>query len=574
MSNANRRMLGEILVARGACQQAHVDAALEEQHRAGTGHLGDILVAMGHVDRAEVTRALGIQAGLEPVDLDRIDVPGSVVARVDGATCALYRIAPVREDPDGALVVALADPVNVNVLQDLSFVVGGEVRAVIADEESVDRWLASHHPDAVGSKGPPGANTAELGALVAEVKSAAGSIDLEDREAMASAAPVVKLLNYILLQAIRDKASDIHLEPFEDDFKVRYRVDGVLFEVEAPPPALAAALVSRVKVMSNLDIAETRVPQDGRIELSLGGKPIDLRVSTMPTVHGESCVLRVLDRSVVSLDLGNIGLRDDDRAQIEGLLTRPHGIVLVTGPTGSGKTTTLYSALNRLNDVERKIITVEDPIEYDLDGIIQVQVADEIEVGYAQVLRTILRQDPDILLVGEIRDGETARIAVEAALTGHLILSTLHTNDAPSTVTRLVDIGIPPYLIVATCEAIVAQRLVRTICVDCREEYDPDDDVLGELGLDRQRLGGRKLAYGRGCETCNFSGHKGRRAIFEIMPLTERLRSMILDEAPTQELRKAAIAQGMRTLRESGQLAVLDGSTSVEEVLRETLLEA
>jgi len=293
----------------------------------------------------------------------------------------------------------------------------------------------------------------------------------------------------------------------------------------------------------------------------------------MPTVHGESCVLRVLDRSVVSLELGNIGLRADDQAQLEALLGRPHGILLVTGPTGSGKTTTLYSCLNKLNDLETKIITVEDPIEYDLDGVVQVQVNEEIEVSYARVLRTILRQDPDILLVGEIRDKETAQIAVEAALTGHLILSTLHTNDAPSTVTRLIDIGIPPYLIVSTLEAIIAQRLVRTICSECREEYLPSDEELHELGLTRADSAGRRFARGKGCERCNYSGHRGRRAIFEIMVLSERLRQLVLDGAPTQDLRAAAITEGMRPLRNSGQLAVLDGSTTVEEVLRETLLD-
>lgn len=562
------RRVGEILVERGECTEEALQRALEEQARNG-GRVGEILVAQGSIDGDQLTRALGIQAGLDPVDLDGLEIPPDVVARMDGASCALYRAVPIRVDDDGALVVALADPLNVNVLPDLAFVVGSEVRGAIASEGAIDRALERHW-----DRGRAGAGDEQLGQAISEAAQATGTMDLEDRAAMAQAAPVVKLLNYILLQAIRDKASDIHLEPFENDFKVRYRVDGVLFEVEAPPPTLAAALVSRVKVMSNLDIAETRVPQDGRIELSLGGRPIDLRVSTMPTVHGEGCVLRVLDRSVVALDLDNVGLRDDDRAALAALLKRPHGIVLVTGPTGSGKTTTLYSALNQLNEVERKIITVEDPIEYDLDGIVQVQVSEEIGVGYAQVLRTILRQDPDILLVGEIRDGETASIAVEAALTGHLILSTLHTNDAPSTVTRLVDIGIPPYLIVATLEAIVAQRLVRTVCPDCRVEYDPDDEVLHQLGLEREHLGGRRFAYGKGCETCNFSGHKGRTAIFEIMVLSEALKQLILDEAPTQELRTAAVREGMRTLREAGHLAVLDGRTTVEEVLRETLDEA
>jgi type IV pilus assembly protein PilB len=562
-ARAQRKPLGAILVERGACGAADVERALAEQKRHG-GHVGDLLVTMGKVTKAQLNEALGVQAGLAPIDLDATSIPPAVAGRLDAATCALFRVVPVREEGK-TLVVALADPLNVNILQDLSFIVGGEVKGVIASEEAVDRVLARLH----GSAEKP-----SMAAMISEVKSGAAGMDLEDSKAMAAAAPVVKLLNYILLQAIRDKASDVHLEPFEGDFKVRYRVDGVLFEVQAPPSTLAPALISRVKVMSNLDIAETRIPQDGRIELSLGGKPIDLRVSTMPTVHGESCVLRVLDRSVVALDLGNIGLRADDRSNIEALLARPHGIVLVTGPTGSGKTTTLYSCLNRLNDIETKIITVEDPIEYDLDGVVQIQVNEEIGVTYARVLRTILRQDPDVLLVGEIRDKETAQIAVEAALTGHLILSTLHTNDAPSTVTRLVDIGIPPYLIASTLEAVVAQRLVRTICPACREEYAPSVEVLREIGVEPGTLAGRSFARGKGCENCNFSGHKGRRAIFEMMVLSERLRQLVLDGAPTQDLRAAAVAEGMRPLRASGQLAVLDGSTTVEEVIRETLLDA
>ncbi|MED5331047.1 MAG: GspE/PulE family protein [Planctomycetota bacterium] len=557
------KRLGEILVERGSCTEDDVRQALEEQERSGSGRLGDILLNMDLIERDALTVALGIQAGLQPIDLDETEIPESIIARLDGATCALYRAIPVAEE-DSALVVALADPVNVNLLQDLSFVVGSDIKARIAHDSAVDRALQKHYPEATAGR---------MEEVVSEASADLGSVDLEDSEAMAAAAPVVKLLNYILLQAIRDKASDIHLEPFEEDFKVRYRVDGVLFEVEAPSTALAQALISRVKVMSNLDIAETRIPQDGRIELSLGGRPIDLRVSTMPTVHGESCVLRILDRSVVSLDLDNIGLREDERKVVDKLLARPHGIVLVTGPTGSGKTTSLYSALNGLNDVERKIITVEDPVEYDLEGIVQIPVNEEIGVTYATVLRTILRQDPDILLVGEIRDEETARIAVEAALTGHLILSTLHTNDAPSTVTRLVDIGIQPYLIVSTLEAVIAQRLLRTICPDCREEYDPEPSIAQDLGLRPDQVAGRKFAYGKGCERCNYSGHKGRRAIFEIMVLSEQLRQMILDEAPTQEVRATAIAEGMRPLRESGALAVLDGHTTAEEVIRETLLE-
>jgi type IV pilus assembly protein PilB len=396
-------------------------------------------------------------------------------------------------------------------------------------------------------------------------------VDLADAEAMASSPPVIKLLQYILFQAIRDRASDVHLEPFEGDFKIRYRVDGSLFELQSPPPHLALALISRVKVMSGLDIAETRLPQDGRIELSIGGRPVDLRVSTLPTLFGESCVIRVLDRSVVSLDLAQVGLRENEMDLMRRLIDLPHGIVLVTGPTGSGKTTTLYSALNFANDVGVKIITTEDPVEYELEGIIQIQVNEEIGVTYSACLRSILRQDPDMILVGEIRDLDTAQIAVEASLTGHVVFSTVHTNDAPLAVTRMLDLGIEAFLIAATVEAIIAQRLVRTICRECKVSYEPSAEVLMELGLRAEDLQGKRFAYGRGCPNCHGSGFRGRRAIFEIMVLTEGLKQMILDGASSDVLREQARREGMRTLRESGLLAIFDGVTTVEEVLRETM---
>jgi type IV pilus assembly protein PilB len=387
---------------------------------------------------------------------------------------------------------------------------------------------------------------------------------------MANSAPVIKLLQYILFQAIRDRAADIHLEPFEHDFKIRYRVDGVLYDLEAPPPHLAPALISRVKVMSGLDIAETRLPQDGRIELTIGGRSVDLRVSTLPTMFGESCVMRILDRSVVALDLTNIGLRTEESDAIKRLLALPHGIVLVTGPTGSGKTTTLYSCLNTVNDVGVKIITTEDPVEYELDGVVQIQVNEEIGVTYATCLRSILRQDPDIILVGEIRDLETSSIAVEASLTGHLVFSTLHTNDAPLAVTRLLDLGVEPFLLAATVEAIVAQRLVRRVCTGCRVTYAPSPDVLSQLDLKAADVGDRRFAYGRGCATCNGTGYKGRMAIFEILLLSESLRQMIIDSASSDAIREQARREGMRSLREAGLLAIFDGLTTVEEVLRET----
>jgi type IV pilus assembly protein PilB len=390
-------------------------------------------------------------------------------------------------------------------------------------------------------------------------------------EDMANSAPVVKLLNLILLTGIKAQSSDVHFEPFENEFKVRYRVDGVLYEMEAPPLHLALPLISRIKVLANLDISETRLPQDGRILLSVAGRPVDLRVSTLPTIFGESVVMRVLDRSVVKLDMDNIGLREDEMKMLKNLINLPHGIIIVTGPTGSGKTTTLYSCLNYANDVRWKIITTEDPIEYDLDGIVQCQVNDEIGVTYASLLRAILRQDPDTILVGEVRDLETAQIAVEAALTGHVVFSTLHTNDAPSAITRLIDLGVEPFLICASVEAIVAQRLVRRICSKCKTDIVPTEEMLMELGLLPQDVKGKKFNFGKGCENCNRTGYRGRQAIFEIMLLTDRAKEAVLQHASTEQLRHIAREQGMRTLRESGLLAIFDGHSTIEEVVRETL---
>ncbi|HIG04602.1 MAG TPA: type II/IV secretion system protein, partial [Planctomycetes bacterium] len=374
------------------------------------------------------------------------------------------------------------------------------------------------------------------------------------------------------LSAIKDRASDIHLEPFEKEFKIRYRVDGVLYEMMPPPIQLARAVISRVKVMANLDIAETRLPQDGRIELNISGRPVDLRVSTLPTMYGESVVMRVLDRGQVSLDLENIGLRQKDLDLLRKLIIKPNGIILVTGPTGSGKTTTLYSCLNEANDPTTKIITTEDPVEYNIDGIVQIPINEEIGVTYAACLRAILRQDPDKILVGEIRDLETAQIAVEASLTGHIVFSTLHTNDAPSSMIRLVDLGIEAFLLTATVEAVVAQRLVRRVCLECKVEYEPTDEMLMELELTQSDVQGRTFFYGKGCRECNNSGYKGRVALFEIMQMTDRLRDVIMTGASTQEVQKLAREEGMKTLRDAGLIHIYDGVTTIEEVVKETIV--
>lgn len=561
---AQRKLLGQILKEMRKIHEGHIQEALQIQRKQG-GAIVEILVGLGAINRQDLAKALGLQAGMEVVDLDVLEPTKDALAKIDGTTATLLRVMPVRIEGK-RLTVALADPLNASCLDELRFLSGCEVVGAIADEKSIEKALAKHYgADDVRS----------MKNAVEELKkeAASSSMNLDDKAALAHAAPVVKLLNYILYQAIKDRASDIHLEPFQNEFRVRYRVDGVLYEMEPPPVALAIALISRVKVMANLDIAETRIPQDGRIELAIGGRPVDLRVSTLPTAHGESCVMRVLDRSVVQLDLENLGLRADDLEGIRRLAQKPNGIVLVTGPTGSGKTTTLYSVLQEVNEVDTKVITTEDPVEYDLDGIIQIPINDEIEVTYARVLRTILRQDPDIILVGEIRDRETAQIAVEAALTGHLVFSTLHTNDAPSAVMRLVDVGVEPFLISATLEGIVAQRLVRRICPECREAYQPDPELLRELELDPAQLAGKQFFFGRGCDKCNFSGFKGRRAIYEIMPVTERIKRAVLDKASGGRLRELAVEEGMRPLRAAGLLAIFDGITTVEEVLRETVVE-
>jgi type IV pilus assembly protein PilB len=568
-SPQRRNLLGQVLKGHGLVTEGQIQEGLQVQRTDG-GPLGEILVRLGVITEDQLLVALGEQAGMEVVSLADITIPASIIAKVDNSSANVFRIVPVRND-DGTLVVAMADPMNVGVLEDLMFLLNQEVRGAVAPASEVEAALKKYYPEALGSVEravKESAKDAEASGLFA-----AGPLDLADAEAMAKSPPVVKLLNYVLFQAIRDQASDIHLEPFEDEFKVRYRIDGVLYELEAPPRHLAEALISRVKVMADLDIAESRVPQDGRIELVISGRPVDIRVSTLPTLFGESCVMRVLDRSVVSLDLEKIGLRDAELKSLRQLIDRPHGIILVTGPTGSGKTTTLYSALNEANEVGIKIITTEDPVEYDLEGIVQVQINEEIDLTYAKCLRSILRQDPDKILVGEIRDDETARMAVEASLTGHVVFSTLHTNDAPSAITRMLDIGVESFLLAATLEAVIAQRLVRKICPDCSTEYAPDPEVLAELALTPREVKGRTFRYGRGCANCHHTGFKGRQAIFEILLVSERVRQMITENLSTDRIREAALEEGMRTLRDAGLLAIYDGITAVEEVIRATVAE-
>ena len=562
-----KKLLGQILKEMKVLHEGMIQEALAIQREKG-GQIGQILVAQGHIDAQTLQQGLARQAGMEMTDLSTIQFTEDLLSAVDANTARMFNLVPVRRE-GSKLYVALSNPSNTAVLEDLRFMTGGEVEGVLAPQEQIDKLVEKYYGGAQDSMKDLVSDVVSSVDVPASARRGMG-VDLADQEAMANSPPVIKLLQYILFQAIRDRASDIHLEPFENDFKIRYRVDGALYELESPPPHLSLPLISRVKVMAGLDIAETRMPQDGRIEIAIGGRPVDLRVSTLPTMFGESCVIRVLDRSVVSLDLTQLGLRDNDLATLKHLIGLPHGIVLVTGPTGSGKTTTLYSALNTANDVGIKIITTEEPVEYELDGIMQISVDEAAGTSYATCLRAILRQDPDMILVGEIRDRETAQIAVEAALTGHVVFSTLHTNNAAQAVARMLDLGVEPFLVSATVEAILAQRLVRSICNGCKVGYDPSYEVLLELGLEASDLQGKRFAYGEGCRQCNGTGYKGRSGLYEMIVMSEALKEMVMAGASSDALRDQARREGMRTLREAGLLAVFDGITTVEEVIRET----
>lgn len=551
-----RRLLGQILKDRGLVREGQIQNALSEQRKHG-GLIGQCLVDLGFVTQADVALALGEQAGMETVDLERTAPHPDALALVDATAAHTFGVLPLRLEGT-TLVVALSDPLNTAVLEDLGFSTGLETRAVVAQAGEIRKLVVEHY--------------GEETSLSSAIADAARAVEGTDAESAAQSLPVVRLLNSILHRAIRDRASDVHFEVFQDEFRIRYRVDGALYEVEAPPPHLSLPLISRIKVMADLDITETRLPQDGRIELAIDGRPVDLRVATLPSQSGEGCVMRVLDRSAVSLDLAALGLEGRDEDALRNLTELPHGIVLVTGPTGSGKTTTLYAMLSEANAPEVKIITVEDPVEYDLQGIVQVPIHDDIGVNYASILRTILRQDPDKILVGEIRDHETASTAIEASLTGHTVFATIHTNDAPSTLTRLIDMGVQPFLLTATLEAVVAQRLVRTICTECKEGYEPSEEILMELGAEAERVRGHTFYFGRGCDSCHHTGYRGRTGLFEIMRIDEGIRHAIYEGSSIETVRRAALSGGMQSLRAAGLAAVTAGRTTIEEVLHETSL--
>lgn len=567
------RQLGRILIKMGKLRRNQVEEALEIQ-KEKRGPIGKILVELGHITEEDLNVALAAQSGMETIDLSKIDVPPEVITLMTQQMAQTYRVVPFDFDADhNRLSLAMENPDNFRATDDLQTLLGFAIKPFLSNSKQLQNALDRYYPE-----GEQESISGLIGELsdktdLARFDGRGDSIDLSELREIADLNPVKKLLNLVLLQAIKDKASDVHFEPFEDEYKMRYRIDGVLYEMVPPPKYVALAISSRIKVMANLDIAERRLPQDGRIELLVKGAPIDLRVSVLPTMFGESVVLRILDRSNVELDLGKIGMRDDDLLAFRQLMTKPNGIIINTGPTGSGKTTTLYAALSELNSTEVKILTAEDPVEYDIDGLIQVQIRTEVGLTFARALRSFLRQDPDIILVGEIRDLETAQISVQASLTGHLVFTTLHTNDAPSAIARLLDLGVDPFLITATLEAIVAQRLVRRICTSCSTEYKPTEEQLMELELRPDDVGGKTFFYGKGCDYCNNTGYRGRVGLYELMSLNDHLRELIMDRAATVVLRREAVKGGMRTLRDAGLLAIYDGITSLDEVVRETLSE-
>lgn len=551
----------DIFIGRGMIDQSLGEDMLHEIEASGKD-IGEILADFQVVsNREDIWPIIAQELGVEEVDLTDYVPPEELLAVIPEGMARLHGAIPINFDAEG-ITVALIDPMNPQTTEDLRFALGRDIKIAIAPSHIVEAKIN----EAYGG----GDSGAAMNSLLDELKRGDGELTEEELADEANSAPIVRYVDLVLYQAIKEKASDIHFEPFEKDFKIRYRVDGSLYEMAPPPVHLALPIISRVKVMSNMNIAERRVPQDGRIVKHIGEQQVDLRVSSLPTTYGESVVLRVLDRANVNLSLNVLGLPPHVEEYVSATIKKPNGIFVVTGPTGAGKTTTLYAALKEINTIDSKLLTAEDPVEYDIDGIIQVPVNEAIELSFARILRAFLRQDPDKILVGEIRDLETAQIAIQASLTGHLVLSTLHTNDAPGAVTRLVDMGTEPFLVAASLEGVLAQRLVRTICKDCKAAYEPNEAILNQLDLSPHELGDKQFYTGRGCDYCSQSGLRGRRGLFELLDASDPICELITDRAPTVVLKQKAIELGMTTLREDGLRNIYEGSTTIEEVLKYT----
>ena len=560
----NSQQVAELFVEQHVLQRSQADDVLQEVNLNGKP-IAQAMVDGGFIDEAGFYRVIADALGTEFFDLSEKEIAPQIQRLIPGGLARLHRALPIGLS-DNVLDVALVDPLDLRAAEDLRFALGKDVHVVVAPAEQIEDRIKRYYGTDTSSMEDILKQLGEAG----ELMTLRGDEGAANVEAEANATPIIRFVDLILYQAIQDRASDIHFEPFENEFKIRYRVDGALYEMSPPPRHLALPVISRVKVMANMNIAERRLPQDGRIQKNIAGRIIDMRVSTLPTQFGESVVLRVLDRSTVNLDIEALGMPDYIRDYILEVIDRPNGIFIVTGPTGSGKTTTLYSCLRKINTIDSKLLTAEEPVEYDLEGIVQVPVNENIGLTFARILRAFLRQDPDRIMVGETRDLETAQISIQASLTGHLVFTTLHTNDAPGAVTRLIDMGVEPFLISSTLEAVLGQRLLRSICPNCRSPYEPNESLLEQLELSRRDIGTKEFFYGKGCESCNQTGYKGRKGIYELMKITDPIRELINERAPTVILKQKAVELGMVTLRQDGLRSVFAGDTTIEEVLKYT----
>jgi type IV pilus assembly protein PilB len=556
----------DLLLDQGIIDKEQAEAAMEEMNTSGKDVVQTV-TDFGLVTEEELYQHIATSLGTEVVELKDFTPPPEVLKLVQAGLARLHGALPISQEGD-TVTLSLTDPLNLQITEDLRFALGKNIHVVIAPVNQVEDLIQKCY----------GSDDASLNEILAELAGTSvefgvgddGKFDLRNLEAEANSTPIIRYVDLIIYQAIHDRASDIHLEPFEKEFKIRYRVDGALYEMAPPPKHLAMPVISRVKVLANLNIAERRLPQDGRIQKNIAGRQVDLRVSTLPTQYGESVVLRVLDRSTVQLDLVSLGMPDYIHNYILRTIEKPNGIFIVTGPTGSGKTTTLYACLNQINTIDSKLLTAEDPVEYDIEGIIQVPINESIGLNFGRVLRAFLRQDPDRIMVGETRDLETAQISIQASLTGHLVFSTLHTNDAPGAVTRLIDMGVEPFMISSSLEGVLGQRLIRRICSSCKTAYEPSEIVLAQLGISPHELGDKQFFYGKGCDVCNQTGYKGRKGIYELLDMTDPVRELINQRAPSLVLKQKAVELGMLTLREDGLRSIYDGDTTIEEVLKYT----
>jgi type IV pilus assembly protein PilB len=560
----NDKQVAELFIEQHVLQPSQADDVLNEVTQNGKS-IAQAMVDSGFVDEQGFYQTIANALGTDFIDLHDREIPPGVVKLIPSGLARLHRALPIEMNRN-TLRVALADPLDLRAGEDLRFALGKDIDVVVAPTDQIEERIKHYY----------GTETSSMEEILQQLGEAGELLQVRGDDATAAAveaeanATIIRFVDLILYQAIQDRASDIHFEPFENEFKIRYRVDGALYEMSPPPRHLALPVISRVKVMASMNIAERRLPQDGRIQKNIAGRSVDLRVSTLPTQFGESVVLRVLDRSTVNLDLEILGMPDEIHGFILEMIQRPNGIFIVTGPTGSGKTTTLYSCLRKINTIDAKLLTAEEPVEYDLEGIVQVPVNEAIGLTFARILRAFLRQDPDRIMVGETRDLETAQIAIQASLTGHLVFTTLHTNDAPGAVTRLVDMGVEPFLISSTLEAVLGQRLLRRVCPNCRSAYQPTDPILSQLEISKRDIGSKQFFYGEGCDTCNQTGYKGRVGIYELMRINDPLRELINQRAPTVVLKQKAIELGMKTLRLDGLRSIFAGDTTIEEVLKYT----